>query len=503
LLQLIDTSLLATDVYTADSTTTELNSYHHFFLCNRLFLLNLAALYTTGFECPSTERIIPELKVLLGSVQHIYGAYNKTYATTPLTTEYLQRYSEMIAFVNKQPEDHTLFDHYTFIKNYVNPLYAINQQMVKQYHVVSHNLIDYSLNKDATSIFDKKLYNGQNAKGVFIRVNDAEGLAKIDAVGKQLFYDPILSGNNMRSCASCHKPKQYFTDTAVTTAPNFNQQDRLPRNTPSLVNVVYNHLIMLDGKHINLQNQCKAVINSKDEMNCGEAEMLKKVLSCKEYKSAFRDLLQYTPYEKEITFDHIASVITFYYSKFSNYYSPFDNAINGKGELTASATHGFNLFMGKAQCGTCHFVPQFNGVKPPYIGSEFEVLGVPADTAFKKLSADQGRYGINPATETRNAFRTGSLRNTPHMKPYMHNGVFKTLEEVIAFYDAGGGTGRGLSIENQTLSADSLKLTPQEKQDLIAFMQALDENIVFEEPPVTLPRSKNKVLNNRIVGGTY
>src|SRR5215218_4716066 len=154
---------------------------------------------------------------------------------------------------------------------------------------------------------------------------------------------------------------------------------------------------MLDGKHISLQNQTKDVITNPLEMACSEKEVMEKVLSCVDYKNGFKELLKYTPTEKEIGFSHIVSAITFYYSKFSKYYSPFDEAINTTKKLDAPAKRGFNLFMSKAQCATCHFVPQFNGVKPPYIGSEFEVLGVPADTGYKKLSADRGRYIINPA----------------------------------------------------------------------------------------------------------
>ena len=102
--------------------------------------------------------------------------------------------------------------------------------------------------------------------------------------------------------------------------------------------------------------------------------------------------------------------------------------------------------MSKAQCATCHFVPQFNGVKPPFVGSEFEVLGIPADTLYSELSKDNGRYNINPSKETFKAFRTGSLRNAGRTSPYMHNGVFKTMEQVIEFYNTGGGAGHGLKI---------------------------------------------------------
>jgi cytochrome c peroxidase len=159
--------------------------------------------------------------------------------------------------------------------------------------------------------------------------------------------------------------------------------------------------------------------------------------------------------------------------------------------------------MGKGRCATCHFVPYFNGVKPPYIGSEFEVIGTPEDTAFTKLSVDRGRYMVNPAPETMNAFRTGSLRNNQYTKPYMHNGVFNTLEEVIAFYDAGGGTGKKLTVNNQTLSGDSLKLSPLEKKQLISFIHSLNENIIFESAPAALPPSSDKELNKRKVGGQY
>jgi cytochrome c peroxidase len=131
------------------------------------------------------------------------------------------------------------------------------------------------------------------------------------------------------------------------------------------------------------------------------------------------------------------------------------------------------------------------------------VLGVPADTSFKQLSPDKGRYNVNPAYETLNAFRTGSLRNIEHTAPYMHNGVFKTLGEVIDFYDAGGGAGRGLTVVNQTLSPDSLHLSKMEKDNLVQFLHSLNEDIPFEAPPANLPLSKNKGLNKRKAGGEY
>jgi cytochrome c peroxidase len=159
--------------------------------------------------------------------------------------------------------------------------------------------------------------------------------------------------------------------------------------------------------------------------------------------------------------------------------------------------------MGKAQCATCHFPPQFNGIKPPYISSEFEVIGVPADTNFKKLSQDSGRFSVHPVPEMLHAFRTGNLRNTSHTAPYMHNGIFHTLEEVIDFYDAGGGQGKGIKVSNQTLHRILFTLVLQKKKQLIVFLKSLDEKIQPGDPPKELPLSSVKALNKRKVGGEY
>ncbi|MEO6302087.1 MAG: cytochrome c peroxidase [Bacteroidia bacterium] len=503
LIKLITSSINSCLTYNADSITAGLKTYHHFFLCNRLFLLNLAAIYTTGFECPDTSRIIPELRLMLTDVSGIYNSFNESFPQTNLPENYLTLYKNALAFVKAQPNNHQQFDHFTFIKDYVNPLFAFNQQLIKEYNVVSKSYVDYSLNKNSTSIFSKNLYNGQNTKGIFLRVNDAKVLAEIEKIGKLLFYDPILSGNNMRSCASCHKPENYFTDTLTATSFQFDGKTYLQRNSPSLINAQYNHLILLDGKHISLQHQTKDVITNPLELGSNEREVLEKILSCVDYKKAFKEFLKYTPTEKEISMEHICSSITLYYNKFSKYYSPFDMAMNNKENIEEPVKKGFNVFMSKAQCATCHFAPQFNGVKPPYVGSEFEVLGVPKDTNYSALSIDKGRFGINPATETENAFRTGTIRNAAKTAPYMHNGVFKTLNQVIDFYDCGGGAGKGLKVNNQTLSSDSLHLTKDDKTYLLAFIRSLNENVAFEKVPEKLPESKIKNLNKRKVSGEY
>ncbi len=501
--KLVQLSIDATSIYLEDSITSNLETHHHFFLANRLFLLNLAAIYTTGFECPDTSRIIPELQAMLQDVETAYQLYNQGFPGKTLSEDYLGIYQRCIDFVRTQPSNYSDFDHFTFLRDYINPLFKINQQLMMVYKVYTKSFIDYSINNSATSIFSKDLYFGQSSKGIFRRVTDPAALAEIQEIGKLLFYDPILSGNDKRSCNSCHKSTQYFADTSTATSLQFDGKHFLPRNTPSLINATYNHLLMADGKHISLQKQARAVMMNGEELGSEEKALVEKVLSCNDYKNAFKRFLKYTPQETEITYEHIASALTIYYSKFSEFSTNFDNAMTAGTDVEPAVKTGFNLFMSKAQCGTCHFVPQFNGVKPPYVGSEFEVLGVPADTLYSRLSPDKGRHNINPSVETLNAFRTGSLRNIAHTKPYMHNGVFTSLQQVVDFYDGGGGAGRGLQVANQTLSSDSLHLSPSEKNSLVLFMTSLTENIKFEADPVHLPASKNKLLNTRLIGGVY
>jgi cytochrome c peroxidase len=503
LLHLLASSLKATTIYLQDSIISRIQEPAHFYFCNRLFLLNLAAIYTTGFDCPDQESILPELESMLKSTSKIYISFNNAYPQFALSSEYEVVYRKLILFVEQSVRDYANFDHFVFLRDFVNPLYALNQSLIRQYNLSSRSVVDYSLNNRNNSLFDKSLYTAQNAKGRFLRVYNTKALEEIEQLGKLLFFDPILSVNNKRACASCHKSENYFSDNLGLSNLQLNGTSLLDRNSPSLINSQYNHLIMLDGKMLDLQEQVKAVVSNPLEMGENPQAVVKKILSCKDYKKRLASIKKFVPEDSEIEFDHLASAITLYYSKFSKYSSDFDAAINNKMEVNTEVKAGFNLFMGKAQCATCHFVPHFNGVKPPYVGSEFEVLGVPADTNYSKLSADVGRYGVNPAPETFHAFRTGSLRNINRSAPYMHNGVFNSLEQVIDFYNDGGGLGHGLDVPNQTLSSDSLHLNALEKKQLLAFMKSLDEHIVLENPPTALPLSQNQAFNNRKIGGNY
>ncbi len=117
LLRLVNTSLVAVKTFESDSITSQLSGFNHFFLANRLFLLNLAAIYTTGFECPDTSRVIIELKSMLSGTKNIYDHYNQSFPEFPLSGEYLDLYKKTITFVNAQPDGFSAFDQFRFHQN--------------------------------------------------------------------------------------------------------------------------------------------------------------------------------------------------------------------------------------------------------------------------------------------------------------------------------------------------------------------------------------------------
>lgn len=503
LIQQLQPGLVALDDYLSDSVQKKLNDPKSFYYANRLFLLNLAAIYTTGFECPETSRIVPELRVMISSVAEIQAVFNAEFQNFNQTNDYLQLYSEMQAYVESAPSSHDEFDHFNFIRIYVNPLFGMNQQTIREYKFSSDSFIDFSLNDTSVSIFSKDLYTAQNSKGIFAHVTDENLLEEIRDVGEILFFDPILSGNGKRSCASCHRPDMFFADTTRAVPLAFDAQEDLPRNTPSLVNLFHNHLIMQDGQFYQVEDQLLHVICNPHEMGCRPDEIVSNVLSCSEYGKRLKRLTACTPAYPDITERHILGALMSYLSSLSMLQSPFDDAMNKMASTDSEVEKGFNLFMGKAECASCHFVPIFNGVKPPYVSSEFEVIGVPSDTLTPALSADLGRHLIFEAPEMRHAFRTSTVRNAVRTKPYMHNGVFNDLHQVIRFYNEGGAQGRGVELQNQTLSADSLHLSPEEILNLSAFIGSLTERLPEINVPKDLPRSKLERYEKRKVGGEY
>lgn len=259
------------------------------------------------------------------------------------------------------------------------------------------------------------------------------------SLGRRLFFDKRLSGSRTRSCATCHQPDKYFTDGMVKNISLAG--GLLPRNTPGLFYSAYQFSQFWDGRVKSLEEQIVAVMHSKQEMDITE------------------DSLQH-----RFPGVDIAGALAAYLRTLAPFNAPYDLYMNGDhSALTAQQKKGFNLFMGKAQCGTCHFAPVFNGLTPPlYNRTEFEVLGTP-DT-------DSGRYAFFKIDFYEGAFKTPTVRNAAATAPYMHHGAYATMEEVIDFYDKGG-----LRRPNQTLSATPLHLDSTEKKAIISFMDALTD----------------------------
>jgi len=147
--------------------------------------------------------------------------------------------------------------------------------------------------------------------------------------------------------------------------------------------------------------------------------------------------------------------------------------------------------MVKAKCGTCHFAPLYNGTVPPaYIEAESEVLGVPSKpiTSGAMVSPDLGKFALLQMDVHRHAFKTTTVRNAALTAPYMHNGVYNTLDEVLDFYNRGGGAGIGISLPNQTLPPDPLNLTKEELAALRGFIESLNDTSPITPPVRDFPR---------------
>jgi cytochrome c peroxidase len=292
-------------------------------------------------------------------------------------------------------------------------------------------------------------------------------------LGRQLFFESGLSGNNKISCASCHDPAKHFTD-ALPQSVAFDGHSHVQRNAPSLLYAGFQYQQFWDGRAKSLEDQVRDVINNPQEMSGSDKTLIALLNRKPEYKAVFNKT--FPELKDSVTnVDKVAVSIAEFIRSLNPRNSRFDQYI--KGDTTALNTKqvkGFNLFMGKAQCGTCHFAPLFNGLTPPFYNlTEVEVLGTTKTDNLEKpeADADLGRFNIFPISFYEKAFKTPTVRNVSATGPYMHNGAFKTLEAVVEFYNKGGAIGLGLPMSNQTLSAASLNLSKEEVNDIVQFLQ--------------------------------
>jgi len=306
------------------------------------------------------------------------------------------------------------------------------------------------------------------------------------SLGKMLFFDYRLSADGSRSCVHCHQPDQgwAFKDRQSPAYPT--QVER--RASMTLINVAYNTTLIWDGRATTLEKQALGPIQNPLHMNQNLDLLIERLNAIPDYRERFRQVFGTGP-----TPDAIGKAIAAFERTIVTADSPFDRYATG--DLTAlstSARRGLELFKGKARCTLCHNgpaltdngfhnlgVPETEFLKDPRVLASLRFdakrMGVPE---YRTLTADPGRYLVTKQDKDFGSFKTPTLRNVASRTPYMHNGAFDTLAEVIAFYNKGGGND-----SRKDPNLQHLDLTHEEERDLVAFLDSLTGELPKIEAP--------------------
>jgi len=284
-------------------------------------------------------------------------------------------------------------------------------------------------------------------------------------LGKKLFFDSILSRDYSTSCASCHKPEFAFADNVPTSIGIFKQAGS--RNTPSAMNQTDRNFYFWDGRAETLEQQALGPIENPKEMDLPLSIAIRRLKESETYRHAF-----YSIYGKAPSRELLASAIAAFERTLETDNSAFDKYMQETDTtlFTASAKRGLELFNTKAKCFDCHFGVDFTG------SDQFKNIGI---YNGKDLN-DVGRYAITGNKKDLGAFKIPGLRNIAQTAPYMHNGMHKTLREVIDYYDEPDKFIAN-SINRDTLLSQPLGLSEAEKKDLENFLLSLsDERFTIE-----------------------
>lgn len=274
---------------------------------------------------------------------------------------------------------------------------------------------------------------------------------KID-LGRQLYFDTRLSKNNSVSCAFCHNPGTGFADARQFSIGAFGTAGG--RQAPTVYNTGFLPLQFWDGRAGSLEEQAVGPIHNPIEMAETHETVVPKIAKIPGYQKQFQLI-----FGGGASLQHIAEAIAAFERTIVSQNSAFDKYVMGDtAAMDEAAVRGMALFKGKARCVLCH-----NG--PNFTDNQFHNLGVPQ---VGPLKDDPGRFLVSRLDGDKGAFKTPTLRSIIETAPYMHDGVFKTLEEVVDFKSAGGGANPRLSPLMKPLN-----LSTEEKADLIAFLKAL------------------------------
>ncbi len=271
-------------------------------------------------------------------------------------------------------------------------------------------------------------------------------------LGKQLYFDTRLSKDNTISCATCHDPAKGWSDAGPTSTGIGGQKGG--RRSPPSANSAYNPLQFWDGRAESLEEQAKGPIQNPVEMGNTHAAVVQMLKATPGYVEEFNAVFGTT----EITIDQVAQAIAAFERTIVTTDSPFDRYV--KGDLTALTDlerRGLEIFNGKGHCSGCHWGPNFSD-------GRFHNLGVPSADPTKP---DLGRSEISKNPADKGAFKTPTVRDAGFRPPYLHTGGEKTLEDVIVFYNKGGG----LEDKNLDRMMLPLGLSKGEIEALVAFLQ--------------------------------
>jgi cytochrome c peroxidase len=281
-------------------------------------------------------------------------------------------------------------------------------------------------------------------------------------LGKQLYFDPRLSRDNTVSCATCHDPEKGWSNGEAFATGVRGQVGG--RSAPTIVNAAYSDLQFWDGRAERLEGQALGPIQNPIEMDLPIDEAVAKLNKIPGYRAAFQKV-----FGTDVTADGIAKAIASFERTCLSGDAPYDRFKAGDTTaLSEAAQRGMKIFFGKGQCSSCHVGHSFSDFS-------FHNIGV----GMEKETPDLGRYEVTKLLGDKGGFKTPTLREIARTAPYMHDGRFKTLEEVVDYYDKGG-------FDNPQIDEGifPLKLTPQEKTDLVKF---LTEGLSSESYPQVKP----------------
>lgn len=429
-------------------------------------VFRISSLGIAGFDTPISGTFLEEMPFALEGIQWTLEQISTEKSQQKSLKQIVSEIVTANGILKKNPDKNT-FDYINFIPNHLNKISSLLLQFKKEENIPDIEVTS-ALHKNASTFFSKDAFN----PNAFVPGKEYEMSPEKVSLGKQLFSDKILSNSNSRSCATCHIAEKAFTDGLEKSMSLENVA--LQRNTPSLNYSAFQHGQFWDMRKDDLEGQSSDVITNKEEMHGDMNAIIAKINLDKKYQKEFEKIYK----TKKTEVWQLQNVLASYIRSLATFSSDFDEYMRGnKSAMTEKQKKGFNLFVGKAQCAICHFVPLFNGTVPPNFNkTEQEVLGVAENASNRKTDQDLGRGKFHETVAfLQNSFKTPTLRNISKTAPYMHNGGYKTLKEVMNFYNKGGGNGLGLKVDNQTLSDVKLNLSEKEIDEIIDFMTALND----------------------------